>query len=125
MTSPRSYTKSEKAVQQRQTNAYSRQFGNFVKAIQTKLRVHLDDVGRLQEISTMIKHCLCFDQIVELYREEFDERLAATLNSEKVKLREELSEKHRESMERLQLLVEKLKQERTGKSGHTARHTMA
>jgi hypothetical protein len=71
----------------------------------------------------MIKHCLCFDQIVELYR-EVDERLAAALDSERVRIREELSEKHRESMERLQLLVEKLKQER-GKSGHTARSAMA
>lgn len=85
-----------------------------------KMRAHLDDVGRLQEISTMIKHCLSFDQIVELYQEEFDERLAAVLDSEKVKVREELCEKHRDSMEKLQVLVEKLKQER-GKTVHAAR----
>lgn len=69
----RHYAVTEKAIQQRQVNAHSRQFSNFIKTLQGKLRLHLDEVARLQEVTTMIKHCFSFEQISQLYQDELQE----------------------------------------------------
>jgi uncharacterized membrane-anchored protein YjiN (DUF445 family) len=104
----RQYMTSEKAVQQRQLNAYSRQFSNFVKALQDKLRLHLDEVARLQEVTIMIKHSLSFNQIAQLYADELHEHV----QKEVIHACRELKADMQAKLETSQDLVKKLVEER-------------
>lgn len=104
----RQYKTSEKAIQQRQLNAYSRQFSSFIKALQEKLRLHLDEVARLQEVTIMIKHSLSFNQIAQLYADELDEYVQMKMDHSCAQLHTELSAKLLASQD----LVKKLLEER-------------
>ena len=65
------YKMSDAAFDQRRANASTRQFQGFMKTLQARLRLHLDDAARLQEIANMIKHTLSWNQVKELYWDEW------------------------------------------------------
>ena len=65
------YKMSEAALDQRRANASTRQFQGFMKTLHARLRLHLDDVARLQEVANMIKHTLSWHQVKELYWDEW------------------------------------------------------
>ena len=65
------YKMSDAALDQRRANASTRQFQGFMKTLHARLRLHLDDVARLQEIANMVKHTLSWHQVKELYWDEW------------------------------------------------------
>ena len=69
------YTASELTLQQRRSNATTRQFQGFLKTLQSKLKLHLDDVARLQEVANMVKHALGWESVRELYWDDFEAAL--------------------------------------------------
>ena len=71
------YAASDKTQQQRQVNASTRQFQGFMRTLHGKLRLHLDDVARLQEIANMVKHTLPWETVRELYVDEHSEAVEA------------------------------------------------
>jgi hypothetical protein len=42
-----------------------------MRTLHAKLRLHLDDVARLQEIANLLKHALEWEQVRELYWDEY------------------------------------------------------
>jgi hypothetical protein len=109
--SSRRYTASQKTMEQRRVNGKSRQFGNFMKVMQDKLRLPLDEVARLQEVAAMVKHCFSFEQVRELYMDEYEQAVAAAVHASVSPVDAELRDKaHR--VAQLQGMVDKLCQER-------------
>ena len=102
----RSYTVSEKAIQQRQMNASSRQFNGFMQTLQGKLRLHSDAVARLQEIAMLMRQSLSFETVVELYPVEF----AACVQVEVAYARAELKAQFNEKVGRANAKAEELLQ---------------
>ena len=75
------YTPSDKTLQQRQVNAHTRQFQGFMRTLHAKLRLHLDDVARLQEIANLLKHALEWEQVRELYWDEYQAAVRAEVEA--------------------------------------------
>ena len=71
------YTSSDKTLQQRQVNAHTRQFQGFMRTLHAKLRLHVDDVARLQEIANLLKPALEWEQVRELYWDEYQADVGA------------------------------------------------
>ena len=59
------YKMSDAAFDQRRANASTRQFQGFMKTLQARMHLRLDDVARLQEIADMVTHTLSWDQVKE------------------------------------------------------------
>lgn len=66
------YNLSDKALEQRRSAANKKRVSCFMRRLEEKLKFHMDDYLRIQEISTMLTQSFTFDDIVELYRSEYD-----------------------------------------------------
>ncbi len=67
------YNLSDKALEQRRSAANKKRVSCFMRRLEEKLKFHMDDYLRIQEISTMLTQSFTFDDIVELYRSEYDD----------------------------------------------------
>jgi hypothetical protein len=90
------YKMSDAALEQRRANASIRQFQGFMKTLQARMRLHLDDVARLQEIANMVKHTLSWHQVKELYWDEWLADLNAELSKQAAATRQSPGESNSE-----------------------------
>ena len=75
------YTLSDKALEQRRSAANKKKVSCFLRRIEEKLKFHVNDYLRIQEISTMLIQSFTFDEIVELYRSDYDDVVSKKDNS--------------------------------------------
>ena len=90
----RTYTASERTQEQRRINANTRHFNGFVKVLQSKLRLHLDDVARTHEVASMIRHTFTFEQMCELYADEAEAFRSSSTKAIKEELDLEYKDKY-------------------------------
>ena len=74
------YTLSDKALEQRRSAANKKTVSCLLHRIEEKLKFHVNDYLRIQEISTMLIQSFTFDEIVELYRSDYDDVFQKKMN---------------------------------------------